>query len=64
MAMRSHFRDNLRPFQVVGARVKGEIVNVTIISVNKELRTISILDGKKEPIEISFDNVYLPTFKD
>jgi hypothetical protein len=62
--MRSNFRDNLRPFQVVGARIKGEIVNVTILSVNTELQTATVIDSDKNSIEISFNNIFVPSFRD
>lgn len=58
--MRANFRDNLKPFQVVGVMFKGEVSNFTIVSVNREMRTISVLHNK-EAVDVSFDNVYMPT---
>jgi hypothetical protein len=59
--MRMDFRNSLRPFQWVGVKLKGEVVNAKIVSVNNEMQTISILHNK-EAIDVSFNNVYMPTW--
>ena len=61
--LRNEFRNSLKPFQIVGAKIDGQVRNVSILIVNKELKIVTISDPlNKKKIDIAFSNIYAPTF--
>jgi hypothetical protein len=63
--IRSNYIQSVKPLMTVGARIKDSVINVKVLIVDKERRTMVVLEpDTKNHVEVSFDNIYLPTYRE
>ena len=63
LTIRNEFRNSVKPFQIVGAKIDGQVRNVSVLLVNKELKVVTVSDPmSKKKIDIALSNIYAPTF--
>ena len=54
------FRKNLKPFQLVGARVNGKVINVKVLVVDREDETVLVIDTTSGiKYEVKFKEVFV-----
>lgn len=63
--IRSNFIESVKPLMTVGAKIKDQVINVKVLIVDKERRTMVVLEpDTKKHVEVSFDNIYAPTYRE
>jgi hypothetical protein len=63
--IRSNFVQSVKPLMTVGARIKDKVINAKVLVVDKERRTMVVLEpDTKKHVEVSFDNIYMPSYRE